>query len=123
MIAKLIRWFGQPALLGCDARCEKAWGINTRPKRMLGEDEDDYVFLADDELGEAPTNPGTYEGPDGKPGPDDERLNKWCARECERSELTTKLGELVSLGLYTPEPNMGFRRGQQNRQGEDDASG
>jgi hypothetical protein len=50
-------------------------------------DEDDYCFLTDDELPDAPINPGTSEGGHFKPQHPDDRLNKWCARECERSEI------------------------------------
>lgn len=86
MISKQIIYFGQPVILTCDAMCWKAWGINNRPSVQLSDDPDDFEYLADDELGEAPTNPGTYEGQDAKPTKLAERLNKWCARECERSK-------------------------------------
>lgn len=74
-------------LVHCDGKCNKAWGINLRTEIRLSETNiDDNVWLADDELGEAPDDPGTYEGFHGKPslldGPD--RQNKWCVRECER---------------------------------------
>jgi hypothetical protein len=75
---------GEPLVIACDAQCEKAWGINTRPRVNLSSDEDDYAFLADGELFKAPINPGTYEGGHGKPQLMEERLNKWCFRECER---------------------------------------
>ncbi len=60
-------------------------------------DEDNYASLSDDELPDAPASSngtpddgaykglGTWEGGDGKPETEGERLNKWCARECERS--------------------------------------
>lgn len=83
-ITKQVIAFGELTLIGCDAQCSKAWGINNRPKVQLSKDEDDYAFLADGELGEAPENPGTYEGGHAKPTQPDERLNKWCFRECER---------------------------------------
>ena len=35
----------------------------------------------------APENPGTSEGTDTKPK--DKRHNRWCARECERSQMVT----------------------------------
>jgi hypothetical protein len=86
MIVRCGRFFGQPNAFACDAKCEKAWGNNSRPKVMLSDaDEDDYAFLADPELGEAPADPGTYEGGHGKPQRPEDRLNKWCVRECERS--------------------------------------
>lgn len=81
---KIITYFGQPCKVGCDEKCNKAWGINQRPKIMLSDDEDDYAYLSDDELGEAPTDPGTYEGGHGKPTTPAQAPNKWCVRECER---------------------------------------
>jgi len=89
MIAMQIRWWDEKDLwiLACDARCEKAWGMNSQPKVSMSEDEDDYAYLADDELGIAPDDPGTYEGFQAKPMCATNRLNKWCARECERSVM------------------------------------
>jgi hypothetical protein len=90
MITKDIVFFGQRATHACDGRCDKAWGSNGRPHVQLSNDIDDFAYLADDELGEAPEAPGTYEGFDTKPigakGPDD--INKWCVRECERAWLS-----------------------------------
>ena len=85
----LVKKFGT-GFVACDGRCEKAWGISNRPNEQLSEDEDDYVYLADRELGDAPEDPGTYEGDHGKPfahsfESHSEGMNKWCARECERS--------------------------------------
>jgi hypothetical protein len=89
VLRKEIVYCSQAAILICDGLCSKAWGINNRPRVQLSDDEDDYAFLADGELGEAPRDPGTYEGDQAKPagakGPDD--MNKWCARECERCLL------------------------------------
>lgn len=64
---------------------------------QLSADEDDYAYLADDELDDAPTDPGTYEGADAKPLSPDEFPNKWCVRECERCEISNN-GE-VNLPL------------------------
>lgn len=87
---KLVTFFGQTAKVACDGNCGKVWGINNRPCIRLSSDEDDYAWLADDELGEAPIHSGTYEDDQAKPvsvaGPDD--LNKWCARECERCVMS-----------------------------------
>ena len=81
-------FFEQDTILVCDGRCEKAWGINNRLKVQVGQDEDDTAYLADDELGTAPIDPGTYEGGQGKPRSLEHRtLSKWCWRECERSRL------------------------------------
>jgi hypothetical protein len=84
MLSKSSFWFGT---LTCDGNCAKAWGINTRPRTQFSDDPDDYEFHADGELGDAPTNPGTYEGGEGKAPLS---LNKWCARECERSTIGNK---------------------------------
>ena len=80
----LVTYCGQLIKVNCDGNCKKAWGINSRPKVQLSDDEDDYAFLADDELGEAPADPGTYEGNDAKPESVARFPNKWCVRECER---------------------------------------
>jgi hypothetical protein len=87
-IARRVIYFGQPGVVICDARCDKAWGINNRPLVQFSEDQDDTAFLADNELGEAPADPGTYEGGCAKPTEPSERLNKWCVRECERSAMS-----------------------------------
>lgn len=92
------RFCGQPIAITCDMKCNKAWGINARPKVYLTdeeEDPDDYAFLADDEVGEAPAKPGSWEGPDTKPLEVPEEHNKWCARECERSEVIDRGKPLV----------------------------
>lgn len=95
MIITTIVYFGQPCVVGCDARCNKAWGINSRP-HIDYDDWDDRAWLADDELGDAPVDPGTYEGGDAKPRTPGERLNKWCVRECERSVVATQ-GAVLDL--------------------------
>ena len=97
LIVKPIMYFGQPAVIACDAKCNKAWGINSRPKRQLSADEDDYEFLADGELGDAPIDPGTYEGRDAKPRAISEQLNKWCCRECERCSKTPPGGNEIRV--------------------------
>jgi hypothetical protein len=84
----VIKYFSQQTRVVCDRQCGKAWGINNRPRVQLSDDENDYAFLADGELGEAPADPGTYEGWEGKPSSPDEFPNKWCVRECERSDMT-----------------------------------
>ena len=87
MIHKQIVFFGEDVRLACDAHCEKAWGINGRPFHQLSPDPDDYEFLADHELPRAPRSSNYIEGGDNKPQSASERLNRWCARECERSVL------------------------------------
>lgn len=92
-----ILFFGQRVIVACDRNCQKAWGINNRPRIQLDEDNwDNYVYLSDTELGEAPANPGTYEGNDAKPLSPDDFPNKWCVRECERSTMVDK-GKLYTL--------------------------
>jgi hypothetical protein len=98
--AKHILWFEHHVVLACDGNCKKAWGINCRPKIDFDPyDPDDYAFLADNELGDAPVDPGTWEGGHGKPsGPHE--MNKWCARECERSGIFEPC-EAVELSDYS----------------------
>ena len=84
MNTTLVIYFGQPMTVACDRQCDKAWGINNRPRKYLSANEDDYEFLADGELGNAPVDPGTYEGDHAKPLRPSQFPNKWCVRECER---------------------------------------
>jgi len=87
---------GQDATVVCDEKCVKAWGINHRPKVQLDpENEDDVVWMADSELGDAPLDPGTYEGGHAKPTCEADRMNKWCVRECERSSMFRPWEEVV----------------------------
>lgn len=96
MPIKQILWFGRHVTLACDGKCDKAWGINNRPRIDFDPDEpDDHAYLADHELGDAPTQPGTWEGGHGKPR-DSSQMNKWCARECERSGIFED-GEAIKL--------------------------
>jgi hypothetical protein len=91
MLRKEILFCDQPAVIACDGNCRKAWGIDKRPKVQISDNEDDYAYLADGELGEAPIDPGTYAGDEAKPTDYDDpnRLNRWCARECERNYLSS----------------------------------
>jgi hypothetical protein len=84
----VIAYFFQSVRVACDSKCNKAWGVNKRPKVELSEAPDDFAFLADNELGEAPINPGTSEGGVTKPLNPDEFPQKWCVRECERSAMS-----------------------------------
>jgi len=110
MIAKAIKYFGKDLILICDAKCNKAWGINGRPQKQLSEDENDYEWLADNELPEAPQDPGTYEGGHAKPIYFGDRLNKWCARECERSEKIEWNTEFQLPDFSKRYANFGWRR-------------
>ena len=89
-IETTIQFFGSPCRVACDGNCKNAWGINRRPKEQLSDDEDDYAYLSDLELGEAPDDPGTYEGGHAKPGYPFITHNKWCVRECERLSMTAR---------------------------------
>lgn len=84
IIAKRIPLYGSESIIACDGRCEKAFGLNSRPTKQLSDDPDDFCYLADDEVGTAPADPGTYEGGEGKPDAQHKLQSKWCARECER---------------------------------------
>jgi hypothetical protein len=125
MIATSGAYAGQPIILACDAQCNKAWGINNRPRIYVGDptltiypkekdqwlgdgsiNEDDYFFLADSELGFAPVDPGTGEGDEFKPLIPAERLNKWCCRECERSIMVDNLDIVKDFQL----PDFNVRR-------------
>jgi hypothetical protein len=88
MPEKLITYVGQTAKVACDGKCEKAWGLNNRPREQLSDVEDDYAFMADRQLGIAPIDPGTSEGNDSKPMSAKEFPNKWCVRECERCSMS-----------------------------------
>ena len=103
MLQKEIKWFRDQCIFACDGKCHKAWGINNRPKRQLSEDEDDYEYLSDNELGEAPENPGTYEGGQGK---NPKSLNKWCARECERSKIFDMDEQIALKNFENPVKNI-----------------
>jgi hypothetical protein len=84
-----ITFFTKKTFVTCDRKCNKAWGINSRPKEMLSDHEDDFYYLSDAELGDAPINPGTYECDEAKPLSPDEFPNKWCVRECERCSMSS----------------------------------
>jgi len=84
--SRQICMFGEQCVVVCDGNCKKAWGINNRLEyRLDPDDDDDHFMFADDELDEAPQDPGTYEGGQGKPISEGGKLqSKWCFRECER---------------------------------------
>lgn len=85
---QIITYFGEDVKVACDEKCNKAWGINTRPQNQLSDDPDDYEYLSDDELPEAPEHPGTWEGGDKKPVNKVGIPNRWCIRECERCSMS-----------------------------------
>ncbi|MFN7015074.1 MAG: hypothetical protein ACK4ON_12480 [Bacteroidia bacterium] len=99
---KIITYFGQKTKVACDEKCNKAFGINSRPLNL--DENIDSEYLSDDELGEAPIDPGTYEGGDAKPVDKSSIPNKWCVRECERCVMSN-LGEF-DLPLELPDFNL-----------------
>lgn len=133
-LKKMYRSFGtyfwEPIVLACDGNCGKAWGGSNRPRlyrtvngtyeqvedsfdESVVPDGDDFCYLADDELGEAPADPGTYEGIpwEGKPAfAQDDKHNKWCARACERCEMESSLEDVelhdFTKRLYNIEPHV-----------------
>jgi len=90
----IVQYFGQPMKVRCYRECNKAWGMHTRPT-------ENGAWLSDTELGEAPADPGTYEGDSGKPLSPDAFPTKWCVRECERC-ASSHLGE-SGLPLALPD--------------------
>ncbi len=64
-----IKFFTKDVILSCDGKCDSAWGMNWHGKKEKV----------------APIDPGTYEGGHAKPV--NKKHNKWCARECERSDI------------------------------------
>ena len=86
---KIITYFNESVKVACDERCDKAWGLPSRPRvQMDPNDENTQFMLADDELGTAPVDPGTYEGRDAKPVNKENIPNKWCVRCCERCAMS-----------------------------------
>jgi hypothetical protein len=88
MAEATITYFGKPARVACDENCAKAWGIQVRPAVQLSDNEDDWEWLADQELPTAPKDPGTREGYDAKPPSARQFPNRWCVRQCERCRIT-----------------------------------
>ena len=51
MNKKEIQFFGAKVILVCDGKCNKAWGINSRPQVQLDkENEDDYYYFKEGRL-------------------------------------------------------------------------
>lgn len=78
-------------ILACDGKCHKAFSFDSRPRVQVGPESDpnDFAYLADDEVGEAPPDNGRPQAPE-------QRLGRWCYRECERSVIV-QVGEPVAL--------------------------
>ena len=99
MFKKQVQAYGEQRIIGCDGKCNKAWGVMCRPSVDLdGKDEDNNYMLGDDDLDDAPQDPGTYEGGHGKPynAVSGDDMNKWCFRQCERC-VVCKVGEELEL--------------------------
>lgn len=46
VMEKEIPFLGKMRTLACDGKCEKAWGINRRPRVQFSEeDSDDFAYL------------------------------------------------------------------------------
>lgn len=109
-----IAFCGQQVDVACDRRCDKAWGLDLRPRKQLSEDPDDYVFTSDGELGTAPFPSDSTEGDQGKPSATSHQgpLNKWCVRQCERSVMVDA-GRPVELRDFArPRPNRPNKSGR-----------
>jgi hypothetical protein len=92
--------------LACDARCDKAWGVNGRRVRagntiQMSDDEEDVVYLADHETGTSPFQGMTCVEDGTKPTTRSDH-NRWCLRECERSRV-------VEVGEQIAAPDFGTR--------------
>lgn len=87
-----IMFYGCEAQIVCDRRCDKAWGVNSRPHVHLSGCAFDFVFLADGELRDAPDDPGTRVVGESKPLSPDHFPSLWCLHECERSALSLVCG-------------------------------
>lgn len=112
-LRKSITAYGKRLALVCDGRCDKAWGINGRPKTMLGKHEDDFVWKPDANLGAAPgpgqtvvLSEGGHMKPSAVPLTSAERMNKWCLRECERADSFEEGEAVVVRDLSNPKPNI-----------------
>lgn len=104
MLISKLKAYGQEIVIACDQNCSKAWGRACRPRLSLNpDDEDDFAYIPDDDLGIAPRDPETYEGDHAKPMHPD-RHNKWCLRECERSKscLATEFPRLALEDFTKP---------------------
>ena len=95
LLAKPIMFCGHNLIIYCDGRCDLAWGIEKRPRKMLSKtDPDDFCYLGDEDpdIGAPPPlEQCGSEGGDLKPSAasltssDSPRMNRWCVRACERS--------------------------------------
>lgn len=98
-----ILYFGNTVTVQCDGNCEKAWGWASRPQKRI--DENWIIYLSDRETGEAPADPGTYEGGYGKPRSNQEFPNKWCVRQCERCFMSDPGGKIETIDWNVSQPS------------------
>lgn len=117
ILKKKITIYGHQAILACDGLCHKAWGLDGRQTLQLSEELDDFVYVSDSELGEAP-GPGLTatisEGGDVKPCAgiltDGQLMNKWCSRQCERVSLFDSDESIKLKDMLDPIPNYAWQR-------------
>ena len=91
---KVIIYLGEEEKIGCDEKCNKAWGIQNRPSVICSNDEDDYAYLPDHELENA------RECDEAKPVNKQNIPNKWCVRECERCTSSTNINDALKLNDF-----------------------
>ena len=106
LLARPMLFCGREIVLACDGRCDLAWGMERRRRRMLSAgDPDDFVYLGDghpDVGSPPPPRELGCEGGDFKPSAvqltdGSDKMNRWCARQCERSVgIEPRLPNLVS---------------------------
>lgn len=105
------------AMLVCDHKCEKAFGVDGRRlshenMRQLSAEEDDILYLPDDEVGVSNTVNEVFGGI--KPT---EHV-KWCYRSCERSSAIEPLlggrAKIRYQDFAKPVYNMPWKHGASN---------
>ena len=78
LLTTSILYYGKRCLAVCDQKCTKAWGVSgKRPQWRDQAEPDDVIWFADSEVTEAPDDPGSYEGGQGKPLAPPSIHNKW----------------------------------------------
>jgi hypothetical protein len=88
---KIVSIYGIRTKVACDENCSKAWGKDKRPRIQLNNnDKDDYAWLTDWELDQAPVDPGTREAGQAKPIDKVGIPNAWCTGQCERCVHETR---------------------------------
>ena len=118
LLARAIVFCGRPLVLVCDGRCDLAWGNDRRPRISHSADPDDFTWVGDDDPMCSPGAPApgdlSSEGDELKPSTaalansDSSRMNKWCARQCERSRMRDP--ELPDMRSPRPNKSLGPER-------------